>query len=103
MTKDKKEQQKSATLHSQWAKASREYRERVQADEEKKYNRNKRTTFRSAKLHINKYADEQTLIELRDLIDDRLRDLMQEANEDGLTGNVDRNGKTDAELDGDDQ
>ncbi|MGX7410436.1 hypothetical protein ACWOE8_19545 [Enterococcus avium] len=100
MTKEKKEQQKSATLHSQWAKASREYRERVQADEEKKYNRNKRTTFRSAKLHINKYADEQTLIELKDLIDVRLHELMQE---EGLTGNDDLNSKTDAKLDGDDQ
>lgn len=51
--------------------ANKRYRERVQADEEKKRYRNKMTTLRSARNHIRNYSDEDSLLELEQLIQER--------------------------------
>lgn len=56
-------------------KASKEYRKRIQTDDEKKWHRNKQTTLRSARNHIKNYSDEESLKELRGLIEIKLREL----------------------------
>lgn len=61
-------------------RANKKYREKVQNDEEKKWQRNKMNTLRSARNHIRNYSDLDSLNELKELIDIREEELKNKPN-----------------------
>lgn len=61
-------------------RANKKYREKVQNDEGKKWQRNKMNTLRSARNHIRNYSDISTLQELKELINIREEELKNKPN-----------------------
>lgn len=58
-------------------KANRKFRGKVQEDEEARNHRNKLTTLRSARNHIRNYSDEESLLELEKLIQEKRKEMNQ--------------------------
>lgn len=58
-------------INSKQQKADREYRKKVQSDEEKRIERNRKIKFRNARSFIQNYATREELEELKKIIQEK--------------------------------